>query len=584
MAKRKYDVSVTILTLVAALAPIFGAAGDKRAVVYASLCALIVATGYRIYKNGSIKLTKTALVLSGMALFFYVQLLWVSDKGAQVCFGSMFLSGALAALVIGDIKNSVREDSFKEGMLSVGYVASLIYSVCALLYQIFIESNFLLGGMNLGHGSSTATALIMLLGIVSALKLFEGREKTIVYYPSLAFMGIVMLLTGSFMGYLVFGVLLLYYTMELRHKRMEALGVLGLIAVLGVINIIYSVFALITGLVEPDGAFRGLVGIIGIGKGGYDASVSVLSGGYIKTPPVFIEFMETAGVFGLIFVGFLLYMGYTLLSHKRNVSTILAGCIMAGTIFTSGDALCYMILIISIIYASLEDAKEIKINKLWTAVCIVPFIFFSVLLFARVPQIIASDAADYGNYEKAADYYAFGAKCSLFDSKAWEKAYICATKAYENGSDTVTERNEYIKNALKFNKKNYLYRVYLADVYIASGNEAEAVNIWGGIIARYDREILYAPYARAICTMMEKGNVDLLTMESLYNTILEYANKATDSDVKFEVNNILTKSQEYYIEKREGTVEEYKEETEQIPQEDGTDFGEAPTDDITEEL
>lgn len=581
MAKRKYDLSVVILTLLVSLMPIFGAAGDKVAVIYASLCAVLVALGYRAWKTGSVKITKTALVMVGISLFSYIQLLWVSDKGAQVAFASVFLTAGLAALLIGDIKNSMKEDAFKEGVLSVGYISSLIYGACAFLYQVFIESNFIFGGMDLGKGTSTATAVIMLIGIVFAIKLFDNREKTVIFYPSIGFMGLVFILTGSLVGYLIGAILILHLTMEIRRKRMEALGVLLVIAVLAVLNIAWAIFMVFTANVEPQGAFRGLVSVIGMGKGGYDASVSVLSSGYLKTPPAFLEFMEIWGVLGLGIIGLLFYGAYTMFTQKHNTIGMLLSSATVGVMLTGGDCVLYMAVVLAILFASLEDEKEFKINPLWAAVCIVPILFFALLGFGRIPYMIAKDAADYGKYEKAAQLYAFGAQCSLFDSEPWEKAYICATKAHEEGVNTVAEQNEYIKNALKFNKKNYLYRVYMADVYTLSGNVTEAVELWNGIINRYDRESLYVPYTRALCNMMEKGNVDLTTMENLYSTILEYANKTTDSNVKYEVNNILTESLQYYIDKREGKYVPYEEiveeatefetETEYLPQEEITE-------------
>ena len=137
----------------------------------------------------------------------------------------------------------------------------------------------------------------------------------------------------------------------------------------------------------------------------------------------------------------------------------------------------------------------------------------------------------------------------IFNSGGWEKAY----KAYSKGENrSYKDEIELIEKAHKFNKKNYSYYRDMAEVYTAEGDYLKALEVWDDIILRHDREQLYVEYANKILDVMANCPLGLERTEELFNKIDTYAKKATDKAVVFEMNNILSKSQKYYVNAREG--------------------------------
>lgn len=568
MLKRKYDPIGVILTLFVTLVPILGALWDKTAVTYASLCVCLVVFGHTVYKNGAIILTKTSAVMLIIALYSFAGLGWASDKGAHFAYSVVFLSAALAGVGAREAKRRMG-DSFDEGALRVGYIAALVYGAVAVFCQIFIESKFLLGGMDLINGSSAMTAIIMLWGIYSCVKLFEGKAKSLGYYPSLVFMTAVFVLAGSAPGYFCATLVLLYIALKVKRKRVESFVMWVGVILTGLYTLVYAVISLLTSRVSFEGAFRGLVSVVGLGKGGYNALGAVLDGGYKSAPPVFIELTEAFGIVGIIIVILTILCVWIVCTNTNSVRDVLGALSFAVFMLTSSNALLCIVLFAALA-ATFEDGIEVKISRGWSLLIVLPLALGAFLTFSRIPYALGQNAFELGEYKKAEEYFAFGARCEMFSSQGWEKAYLSGERAYEKGEDNALRQKEYALNAQRFNKKNYKYRKYIADAEIRIGNEEEALEIWEGIISRYDKEALYAEYAEKIGLVMEKGNKNLLETEALYKTLEEYANKAESLSVKKEINDILAKSQKYYIEKREGITP--------VPAETITDYYESETD------
>lgn len=575
MTKCKYDLSAVILSLMVILLPTLGSGVNKAPVIYASLCAAFLALGYRIYKYKRITVTKTALLLLIISVLSFVMLFHVSDKGSHFSFSCVFLTAAILSMVISDIKENSDRKKVESGARRVIYISALVYGISVLLYQLFIESNFLFGKADFAKGSSAFGAIIMLCGIVAYLRLFYGKKKSLGFYASLVFMSLVFVMTGSLPCYLLAGILFLFLAVEIKHKKAETFCAWLTVVILSIVNIVCAAVMFITKSVEFGGAFRGLVSVFGLGKGGYNAVMAILNGGYKASPPLYLELMEIFGVFGIGIIAITVIRTFFVYYRNRNVQSLLMFLAVVVILLTTSDSFCFALPVISLFYSLCENGKEVRVNSAWYVVCFAPMLFFAYFTTAQIPYFLGNNAVDMGEYGDGAEYYATGAGMELFNSQGWEKAYACAEKAYEYGDLNIARQCEYMEKAIKFNKKNYLYKAYLSDVYTRAGNVKEALNIWEGIIARYDRESLYVEYARKVCDVMEKGNVNLSDMEALYKTISDYAQKCENTDIKFEVNNILTKSQQYYIEKREGKFQEgYFEEYTEHSYEYATDLAE----------
>ena len=582
MLKRRYDPVAVVLALFVALVPILGAMCDKTAVTYASFCVALFILGYVLYKNGKIVLTKTAVLMASVALYSFLGLFWVSDKGAHFGYSLVFLTSATVTFGVQNVKKSMGE-VFNEGILRLSYVLALIYGGIALFCQIFIESNLMFGGMDLVGGSSTMTACIMLFGIYSCVKLFENKPKSLAYYPACVFMSLIFVLAGSFAGYLCGGALLLFVAVNVRKKRAEIFAAWVIAVVTAVLNIGYVIVLIFANSVNTQGALRALVGVVGMGKGGYNASVAILNAGYKTAPPVFIEIIEALGIVGLGLVLLAVLLVWIVCTNSQKSGSVLTAVCFCAIIFTSSNAFLCMLPLFAMLFSLSEEGMEINASPALSFGVVLPFALLVVLTFSRIPYALGYNALELRDYTKAEEYFEFGAKCEMFNSQGWEMAYIASEKAFSEGNDNLLKQAEYAQNAQKFNKKNYNYRKYLSDVREREGDMMGMIGLWEGIISRYDKEALYPEYARKISLVMEKGEVNLVQMTTLYNTLEEYANKAVSAPIKKEVNDILAKSQKFYIEKREGKIEEPREEETIYYYEQETEYTE-PTEAMTEEV
>ena len=560
MAKRKYDLEVIMLTLFVAIVPIMGAISDKTAVIYASLLFSLVSLALSVKKTGKIFVTKTAGVMLITGLMSLVWVFFVTDKASQTKFGAIFFAAAAIAMTANWAKNRYGEEAFSVYLFKVMYVSALVYAFVALFYQIFVEANPLFGGVDLGGGSSSATAMIMMLGTVSCIRLFYGKAKTIAFYPSIALMGLVFVMTGSLVSYLAAAILALVTAVNTKRKKIEVFIMAGAVALLSLVTVIGALVDVFTGKFEPEGAFRGVVSIVGIGCGGYDAIGAVTGGGYASYPVFYNLLIEALGIFGVAIIVCVVLgacrvctKAPTLLKTALFLSVIVIMC-------TSSAGVCYMAPLLALVISPLcEEEKEVIVNKAWSYAFIIPVAFCALMVFARIPYRMGLDAYDLGKYGFSADCYRVSAFCQMFDAETHERAYEAKFANYGETGEGLDECIAHLESAMKFNKKNYLYRVLLADVYTKKGDVAKSLEIWDGIIARYDKEELYVEYAGKIRDAIRDGDFDIVRVQGLYNKLLGLASQIENEQIKFEVNNILSESQRYYIEKREGKGEVYYE-------------------------
>ncbi len=555
MAKIK-NVSVvhTVLMLFLFLTPIFGSGGENRAVVYISLCAFLLCMGYTVIRKGRIVLTKTFAVFISLSAYAYLQMIFVSDKGGQFAWASAFLLCAISTLVVGEYRRQVGCDNLIQIFKRLVFAGAAIYAVAAVLYQVFIQSSFLGSRMDFSNGSATASACFMLLGIMLLSEMIGKNKNKAWVYIAFAVMAYVFIMTKSFVGYTVAALVIFSFFMTKKHKKTEAFVSLVGVAVTAVLSIIGAIADAISNPMTINAAIKGLVSIFGVGCGGYNAANSVLDKAYDGTPAVLALMTESFGVIGVLFVA--VWIAGALLQYKktRSFTDLAVMLVFIALIFSSSASVAFALPMVCMYYAIREE--DYVVCELNGALS-VPFgllaVFFLILSLAFVPYSMANQAFDMGKYEKSAELYAAGASMEMFNSKGWEAAYSASVKAFEE-ANTAPEREKYIDNAIKFNKKNYDYKVKKARVHTEDGDYLGALEIWEGIIARYDREYLYPMYAQRIYDVMANCPLGLEKIEELYNTMSECAKKATDASVVREVNDILAKSQQYYINVREGTV------------------------------
>ncbi len=557
MAKsREYNFSRVILTLFVCLVPILGSTLDEKTVIYTSFCVLLAAWGFNVYKTGVFAFTKTAAFFAVVAAYSYFQLIWVSDKGSQVAFATLMLTCAVAAMVVRQVKEFMGDEIHHYGCTLV-YVASLCYAVATVFFQIFVESKFWGYNMDMGNMSPTAAAFIMLAGIFSALRLFHKKRKTPAFFAAMALMAYVFVMTKSFGAFLCGAILVFIYTLNVRRKRVEAFFALVASAVLAVVNVIYIVYTFVVGNVCFDATFRAVSGMIGMGKGGYEAFVSVVDGGYKSVQLTIDTFGEVYGVFGILLAIIIVVAAVMRVNKAPSMRNMFALVAVSVLMFTSSEALVFILPIFAIYYGFEDKGEYVKIHPLVGVASVLPIGFFMILTLARCFYAFGQDAVDRGRYAQAADWYTTAAKMEFFNSEGWEKAYTALYKDYtENGADNLVKQEECLTNATKYNKANYKYKRLIANVYTNEKRYNEALVVWDEIILKHDKEYLYPMYAKKICDVMEHEQTTLNRMTQLYKKIEAYGKKCTNMDIKIKVNNVLTESQKYYVLAREGDYSE----------------------------
>ena len=553
MAKIKnVNVMHLLLMLFAFFVPTLGSATEKRAIVYISLCVAFLCIGYVILKNKRIVLTKSFIMFISLSCYTFLQMIWVSDKGCQFTLGALFLMCAAGALSICEYKRQVGYDNACEILKRLVFSAALLYAVTALLWQIFIESSFIACRMDFLNGSATATACVMIAGMIAMLSLFGIKKNKPWVYAAFALMLYVFIMTKSLLGYLAAAVIVFVYFMKHKHKRSEAFAALVVVAVLSLFNVGAFIADMINNREKLNAAIKGLVSIFGVGCGGYNAANSIIDKAYEGYATLTGLMMEAFGVIGAALV--LLWVVYSVFVYKKTHSftDFVMVVFVVALMLSSSAAAVFMLPAIGMYYALKEDYPATLHLPGWISViCILLCALFAVPSIASVPYALAQNAFDMGKYEKSASLYQAGATLEMFNSHGWEKAYEAEVKAF-NETGIAPDRHSYIDNAIKFNSKNYEYKRLKAEVYTSDGDYQAALDIWSGIITRYDREYLYPAYAQKILDVMKNCPLGLERMEELYALLNEYGAKAQDKNVILLVNNIITKSQQYYINAREG--------------------------------
>ncbi len=550
MKTRKINIMHTALVLFVFLAPIFASAFEKTIAVYASLFFFAATVGYRILKDGFIILTRSALFLSLIAAYSFLQLIWVSDKGSQFALASLFLASAAGSLIIADYKKQIGSENFKNTALRLVYSASLFYTVMAILHQIFIESKFLDCTMSFGAGASATSAFIAVIGIVAALKLFGKNKRQKAFYIAVPLMVYMLIMSKSLIGYFFAAAAFFAWAMTRRHKKAEAFLALVACATLGVINIINAVAVLFANPAYFNGAIKGLVSVFGIGCGGYNATAAVVGKDYAGFMTTFNLLGEAYGVIGFVIMALLVAEGVSLYRREKRFEHLLMLIFTVAVIFSSSATLAFTLPLICMYYTNSEESVEIYIHKAAVIILAVPMVFSALFTFAHIPYGLGKHQCDLGNYTKGGAYYSAGASMEIFNSHGWEKAY----KAYmkDENERSYTRERALIEKAMQFNKKNYSYHCDMADVYTAEKDYLKALEVWDNIILRHDKEYLYPMYGEKIVDVMANCPLGLEKTKELFERLDTYAKKATDKGIIFEMNNLLTKSQQYYVNAREG--------------------------------
>ncbi|MGM9552231.1 MAG: hypothetical protein ACI3XA_08260 [Clostridia bacterium] len=550
MAKRNgFSPTALMLTLFVFLFPVLMCGFDKKAIVFASLFASLLVLGYESVKKGIVVITTPFLLLFLVSIYSFISLFYVTDKGSQFALSSFFLLCTIMTVISSLTKWDMKEEQFKNTGAELVHKGATVFSVCVIFWQIFIDSKFI-SKLNLGGGAQSATGLILLSGLCAWVYMARKGRRGVAFLVSALFLVYGFVMSRSLLCYLMAGILLLVTSLNMRHKKMEALMALTFSVILGAVNIAYAILRFATGNVEYKGAITGIGKIIGVGSGGYDAIMAVLDSSATLTPNTFLYLTEAFGIIGIIICIVGIFAGFVFWKNKKTFSSLFAFLTIIVILLSDVNTFFVILPLLLAYYGASLPLKGVKIQKFMGFIPVVLAFFYALLVFSRIPFSMGENAYETGNFEKGEEYFTLSARLSLFDSEGWEKAYECVLAQSESGVKNTSAQMKYLERAWQFNKKNYNYSKLHAEACTREGNYEGSLTAWEYIIANCDNEYLYPQYAQKIMDVMANSS-DTVRIEELYNRIAYYADKAVDSDIKFEINNILAKSQSYYIESRE---------------------------------
>ncbi len=278
--------------------PVFGSAFDKKAVIYTSLFLLLITFSCRVYKEGNVFLTKPALLSLAVSVAAFIGITYSSDKSSQFALGALFLMCAVLSMIIKDYKIQIGKDAFDAIVPSLVYAAALFYAIMAILHQIFIRSSFWGSNMDFTQGSHTAAACFMVLGIICGLQLIRRERNKTGFQIGIFVMIYVFLMAKSLLSCAAASMCAFFFFHPKKQKT-EAFVSAVSAAVFSLGAATVQIISLVKNPESFKGAIKGLVSVVGVGSGGYNASVSVIDKGYTSLPSTFNLLIEAMGVFAI---------------------------------------------------------------------------------------------------------------------------------------------------------------------------------------------------------------------------------------------------------------------------------------------
>ncbi|MCD8050003.1 MAG: hypothetical protein LUG52_10535 [Clostridia bacterium] len=543
MAKRKFDAGFASVIIFVITAPLFCTLFTGKALPYIFAAFALFAFVRRVSEKKNLAASKAQLFAYAAALYSTLQLIFVSDKGAQFFFT---IVPWLAALMMQHCANAASERS-EEGTLSALrtalFVAGVIYAFFNLLYQIFIADGFLAYKMDFASGSSYFSAVLAFCGLLCAISLYKGRKKSVLFYAAAVLLCYTFLFARSSLGCLTAAAILVEYSS--RGKKNPALKVIAAAAL--ALSIVWKIASAVrqgAALSTPvNAAFYGISRIFGVGCGGYDASFSALGQGLSALPPTIAAIAECTGVFGLAltFCG-AAYMIWLYLK-KRSTIRFTACAVYISALFASSEHFIPLAVLLVIYIGCVSGSGLVKASQILKVLSCLLGVFVLYLAAARAAFTVGYWANENENYTLAVKCYTIGANAEIFDSSSWALAAKTAQSAGESESDVAL----CYEKAIFFNNDSLDFRIELAEVYSESGKNKEALDIWSEIMQMCDSELLYVRYSEKIYAVMEENTFNADYEQELYDLIASCAEKCTDAQIRTDVNDLLSRAQKHLV-------------------------------------
>lgn len=555
MAKEKNaQAGLSAAIIYTMLAPVLGSVTETKAAVFLLTAFSCGALAWCIVKTRRVPFSRTTVLCLLCTIVAFAAIFYTSNKGSQFYLFTIMFQTTVIVSLCETATAEVDGAKVKELMRRAMYYSATLCAVFALLYQVFICSDFLRCRMDFGSGSSYAVSVIMSAGMMCALYVYRGRKKTMGFFFAMAVMMYVYIFARSAAGYIILSASALMYSLKDKKKiYMTVLALAGLFA-----SVLYKIILTVSNYREVlsfiKAAFCGVMSVGGLGSGGYNAVYAAVEQGYSGSPPVIVNILESCGIAGLLLAAALVFGSVKAYTEKKSVSSFAAMLIFIGMLFSSSEHMTFGLPLTAAYYAlEARPSKALK-GKLLALPVLAAGLFMAYMTACRVPHIMGRLAIEDGNIDSGIEYYSTAAEMELFNSEGWIKAYEGSCTLLEESGGRPEMCVELLNNAISFDKANIVYRIELADVYTALGRYEDALKMWDNILRDFDNEKLYPGYALKIHDVMKIKTGEQEYERELYKKLEKYAMRSSNREIVKEVNDIMAKAQRFYVASIEGVT------------------------------
>jgi len=528
--------------LFAILAPTLASFFGERVVLLIFSAALLATSGFFALKKGKIFFTTQTALLLASGLFTAGMIAFAPDKGGVFYIAMVLVSMAAASLSLASAVDCLGEQTMRLMTAKSVYSGAVLYAVFSIFYQIFISADFMSCRMDFGKGTSFFTSALMLLGILSALRLYNEQKKRVSFIAPLLIMAYVFVFSFNAAGFLIAALTVFVGSLKKGKKRYIALSlVLSLAAAAAVLGEIARNAETIG--IYLKAAVLSMFKVIPTGLGG----VTELYLANIDKPPLAVALFSQLGLFGTVLT--ILLFGLALQNYFKNKSsfTFAETAISIFLLFSPYDCAVLLAVILALLAVSEKKERKALQGAAFCAPLFAVGLFMLYMGIARIPAVIGEKLSSHAESES---FYATSGALELFEAENWYEAFLAAS---DEESDSLMAET-YLLNAIKFDDKNISYKSALAELYTAEERDAEALAVWNKIMRISNDERLYGAISEKIYNVMEDSTDDPEYERELYEKIVSLASKAKSPEVIKEVNDIAARSQHYYIAGIEGTA------------------------------
>ncbi len=546
-----------LITAYIMLAPaVFGYA-DTTVYVYVLMLGAGAVFLLRAIHSGKIYISLCHLALSLLWCYGLVSSFWVTNRSVHFVYLSVV---AAAAFVIFLVTEYFTETPVEKSSRRIMYMLSVGSVLCAAVNFIYWLTEIVPLGrdekLSVGMGTNHFLAVLMLVGIASAVVLFKGnsRLRKTGFVLGIALMLFVLFNCSSIYAWMLLAAMLIILLFGKKSEK-RFLAVATAVIFLFTAALISIFFLSDESRIFKDVFFYGNI----FGKGGGFLSACELYSAICYSdaamPGLISSLYASSGVIGLLCAFMFVFKP---VMHFVRLRTPVSAFNLLVTVMIMflplGNSLTVIVMWLGIIaYNEKAGAYTIKhpisLNtesmKKISPVLVFAGLVTVVFICQRFMVISAEKQFEKENYNDALSLYKAAASVNVFDSESAlgaAKTIAESIKAKENYEEAIS----YAEIAQKRDKNNLQCKKIEADLHCYAGKYKLAVAEYTEIASKakvnYEYNLLLAETLYKIAETSPEGSEEAI---SAYEKIVEVAKRTDNLDYREKINNIADKALVY---------------------------------------